>query len=186
MIYNHFVDNNIMPSVCDKIFNRKVIYNLRFKEGYYYEDSMFLLETLKNANKIVNIDYIAYFYVQSQYSTQRGPYNRKHIESSIYHANFLCNFLINNKLEKYYFYGDKIACQRSIRAYKLLFNNIDNISSNDKRKYKDIIINMFMKHYKNLKATENFRNSRLSIKFIFAIFNINCNIYIFMKNMFKE
>lgn len=62
MLYNWIVERDISWIVCNKIFKREAIGDLRFKPGYVYEDNLFVSQQLKRSKGICFASEGAYLY----------------------------------------------------------------------------------------------------------------------------
>lgn len=71
------VDSQQCGSICDKLFHRSVIYHdkafIKFPSGVYYEDNLFLLETLRVAKKLAFVNDCYYYYRYNPSSTTVSP-----------------------------------------------------------------------------------------------------------------
>lgn len=171
----------IKSSVCDKLFHRSLWTENRMKEGYYYEDGMVLLELLKIANKVLILNEVGYYYFMSKTSTQRGPYNIKHLESCIYEPQFYYEFLEHNCSEFINFALAK-NCYRAIRGYRFT-QEIKYLNERERREYKGDFYVRFLKNYQKLKKTSYYDGLDYKNKIAFYIFKINPKIYLFIYNL---
>lgn len=62
MLHNWVVDRDISWIVCNKIFERKMIGDLRFKAGFVFEDNLFVAQLLKRSKGICFSQTGAYLY----------------------------------------------------------------------------------------------------------------------------
>lgn len=173
----NIVNGEIVSSVCDKLFDYRILRDIRMEEGYYYEDGMVLLRLLKNANKVMILDDIGYFYVLSSNSTQRGPYNIKHIKSCIYEGNYFYNFLKQN-CYSLAGYGIERCCFRAMRGFRFLYNNCENINKYDKNKFKKQLLDMFNENYLELKKNKHYKTLSLYRKIALKLFSISPVVYL--------
>lgn len=60
------VMSTFYPAACNKIYKRKVIGDLRFKEGIHYEDVEFMYRLLPNITTIGIVDGYYYYYLQRE------------------------------------------------------------------------------------------------------------------------
>jgi hypothetical protein len=166
----------IVSSICDKLFHKSLWNGTKMQEGYYYEDGMVLLNLLKSSKKTMIIDKVGYYYVLSKYSTQRGPYNIRHLESCLYEPDFYYNFFTIHAKE-FKEYGVALKCYRSMRGYRFL-KHVKNIDYVTKNEYKLKFFNKFSDNYLYLKRTNYYKKISFYEKTAMLIFSINPNIYV--------
>ncbi|MBE6534229.1 MAG: glycosyltransferase [Ruminococcaceae bacterium] len=67
--------------IWNKIFKSEIVNNQRFNENYKIgEDSLFLYNCLKDANKIVGIDTVGYYYLQRESSVMHNVVDKKRLK----------------------------------------------------------------------------------------------------------
>lgn len=71
-------------SVCNKLFAKKILENLRFAEGLGHEDEAFMNRYMEKTDKIAVIEPALYFYVQRHGSIMHSEFSLKRIDH--YHA----------------------------------------------------------------------------------------------------
>jgi len=170
------IEKVIVSSICDKLFHKSLWNGTKMQEGYYYEDGMVLLNLLKSSKKTMIIDKVGYYYVLSKYSTQRGPYNIRHLESCLYEPDFYYNFFTIHAKE-FKEYGVALKCYRSMRGYRFL-KHVKNIDYVTKNEYKLKFFNKFSDNYLYLKRTNYYKKISFYEKTAMLIFSINPNIYV--------
>ena len=83
------------PSVCTKLFDRKIFEDLRFPEGYIYEDGYTQTDILNLADRVVKVDADLYFYYHRNGSIMRSNHSEKYFISGLalakHNLNFFCN-----------------------------------------------------------------------------------------------
>lgn len=80
-IINNFCDKKINNSLCNKIFKRTVINDIRINTDYRTsEDGLFVYECCKKCKKITVIDAELYFYYQRIDSVTHAPINEKRMD----------------------------------------------------------------------------------------------------------
>lgn len=167
----------ISSGVCDKCFRRSVIEDLRMDEGYYYEDGIYILKVIAKANFIKVNSFIGYYYCQSDVSTMRGPYNRRHIESCIYEPMFYNEYLKNfSKLRKH---GYAKLCYRAMRGYRysIICNDL---SKSEKDYYTKTFKNQFYENFSLLKKEDIFKNLNIKNKLAYWIFYLSPSLFVKM------
>lgn len=76
-LFNGQNKKNGQYSAARKLFKREVLVNVKFEEGYIYEDMLFNFEALENAQKHVVSDAIVYYYFLDNQSTMRSKFREK-------------------------------------------------------------------------------------------------------------
>lgn len=179
-ILESYVKHNpelITSGVWDKCFRRSVIEDLRMDEGYYYEDGIYILRVIEKASYIKVSSFIGYYYCQSDVSTMRGPYNKRHIESCIYEPMFYREYLSSFiKLRKY---GYSKLCYRAMRGYRysIICNDL---SKNEKDYYRKIFKNQFYENFSLLKKEDIFKNLNIKNKFAYWVFYLSPSLFVKM------
>ncbi len=88
------------PAACNKIFKRRVIGDLRFKEGIHYEDVEFMYRLLPRISTIGVVDGYYYYYLQREGSITY-TFNEK-LYDFVDNLNGLVSYYKKNKLYKEY------------------------------------------------------------------------------------
>lgn len=168
----------IKSSVCDKLFHQSLWKELRMKEGYYYEDGMVLLELLQKAKKVLVLEEVGYCYFLSKSSTQRGPYNVRHLESCLYEPMFYYDFLKNN-CNEFIPFAYARYCFRAIRGYRFT-QDINGVNKKFQNEYNQIFYSMFIKYFIILKKTEYYKKLGFKKKIAFNLFRLSPKMYLFV------
>ena len=88
--------------VCNKIYRRSLIENIKFKEKVWYEDLAFTIKTLINANKIdYYFDESLYYYLKRNGSTMNNSNVDRNLEILLAFDDAL-EYINKNKYNKYY------------------------------------------------------------------------------------
>ncbi|MDC9721962.1 MAG: glycosyltransferase family 2 protein [Urechidicola sp.] len=106
-----FAAKHIGNSCWNKLFKRSLIQNLKFPKIKRGEDSLFVLESLLNAKRVVFISNALYVYYQNSLSVTRSNIDISVIENHIYTLNekkrlvkeYHFQTLLNKGLEKYFY-----------------------------------------------------------------------------------
>jgi glycosyltransferase involved in cell wall biosynthesis len=181
----NIIQGAIVSSVCDKLFHYTIWDNIRMEEGYYYEDGMVLLHLLRNTDKVVTVQEVGYYYVLSSNSTQRGPYNIKHVKSCIYEGNYFYNFFKKYDID-FIQYGVERSCFRAMRGFRFLYCNSEQINDLEKIKYHKQLLEMFNKYYLELKESNYYKSISVSKKIALTIFSINPKVYLKLFSFIKS
>lgn len=90
-----------IPKCCyvwNKIYKAEIIKDYPFREGVYFEDVLWIPEVLKQANKLVSVPEINYYYMVNKNSTVKKTTPKKQQDS--YNAKkYIIDFYKNNNLE---------------------------------------------------------------------------------------
>lgn len=110
--------NFIHFSVWNKLYRRKVIGNMRFVEGIYFEDWVFNCCVFSKAKTFCWLSDKLYGYRLSENSIMRSPFSLKKIHDYAVGIEFVYNYFMNNAPEKW-----KIVRRTRIaRTVKMLMN----------------------------------------------------------------
>ena len=94
-------DRTIYPSICNKIFRKKLIddYKIRFKKELYFgEDDLFRLMSFSVAKKISLLPKVYYFYRRRRNSASKKMNTQKYLINNIQRFKFLIQFYNENKI----------------------------------------------------------------------------------------
>lgn len=86
----------------NKLIHKSLLVSNRFPEGIFYEDKHLMFRLRHQAKKIVYIDAVMYYYVQSANSTMRSKLDQKRIRSAFIVADELLSFCKKNHLKNDY------------------------------------------------------------------------------------
>ena len=135
------------PSVCNKMFRKRLFENIRFPEGKYYEDTYIYHELAYNANKIGLVNYNGYWYrLRSNSILGDFQYNDKYFDAidAVWQR---ANFLISHNVQPY---GDT-AC---LSLYAYFANAEKYIAKTDKNRDKFLKAKQqYLLVYKHLKCS---------------------------------
>ena len=95
-----YYTEDIIP--VNKLIKKSLIAENRFPEGIFYEDKHLMFRLRHQAKKIVYVDLVLYYYVQSQNSTMRGVLDSKRIDSKLRVAEELLEYCKKNQLMEDY------------------------------------------------------------------------------------
>lgn len=178
------IEKEIVSSVCDKLFHKSLWNDIKMEEGYYYEDGMVLLKLLKSSRKTLIIDDVGYYYVLSRFSTQRGPYNVRHLESCLYEPNYYYNFF-KRYAKEFEDYGIALKCYRSMRGYRFL-TKVNGIDNKTRIEYKHKFIDKFNKNYVVLKSTSYYKQISIRESTAMFLFSKSPSLYLVLFHYAKE
>ncbi len=145
ILYEYFVEHSIYTTVWGKIFRRKAIDNLFFKEGHNYEDRIFMADLLENVNKIKIIDKPLYNYRKNNNSITQSGITKEKIEDVLYAYEYSKNKSKNNK-QNYSIYISYVLCGACIELYYQLWLKHDPALNY----LKDRLIDKFIENYSTL------------------------------------
>lgn len=159
----------IKGHACMNIIRRDLFLNLRFPEGYLYEDIIMKLLIYPRANKIIMSDKFLYYYRIYDNSTSRSLKNKKNIRC----------------LSHYYLIKDIIEIKKD---EEFDFNFYDNVMNELygtmwlRTRYlsKDIVLFVFNDLYNIIDSIKKF-NYKFSLKNYFLVFILKYKIYFLWK-----
>lgn len=77
----YFYEHKLSGVACGTIYRRSSIQDIRFKDGLFYEDSLFFVELLCNTKNAILSTKGMYLYVDRPRSSNKASFTYKHIES---------------------------------------------------------------------------------------------------------
>lgn len=92
--------SSITSSVWKMLFSKKIIGNIRFDEGRYYEDMFFMMQVLWNTTNVSYIHYPLYVYRIRESSITNTKISKKHIDDTIFLKLRMLDFTKNESKEK--------------------------------------------------------------------------------------
>lgn len=111
----------VNTSVCNKIFRRSCIANIRFPEVRAYEDDEFIHKVIWNARNISINGEAKYNYLSRPESTMTAGFNINKLALITVQEN-ICEFLQGNA-PKYFYKAQKILCSKQFYIIACLLNN---------------------------------------------------------------
>lgn len=116
----YFYEHKLSGVVCGTIYRGSSIQNIHFKDGIFYEDSLFFIELLCNTMKAVLSTKGLYYYLDRPYSSNKALFTYKHIESKYYIETYTLsrlrelfpgfeNYYTRSELLCYYFFKREAA-----------------------------------------------------------------------------
>lgn len=168
VLENYF--NNFEKSVivCNKLFKRECIKDIKFEIGKIYEDQIYSIEAIYKSPKVVITNKKLYYYYQREDSISHGGYNIDGWGDLFYAAENYIKFgkLIQNR--KF----TLLAIERCLGVALGGFAYKYNLNSKDYYEWKKIYRSTFRKYIREIK---NYR-----LKIVYLLYYINPNIYIYM------
>lgn len=173
-----FITDHIDGSPCDKLFDKNIIGEMRFPEGYICEDIPFIYNILKGTNKVVHIGEPLYFYLQRRGSTSKPNKISEKTRGITKYSADIRTEIYKNKTElieevDYFYFTKVIAFNDMILNYGRMFDK------NILRIYKENG-KIIQEHYKCI-----MKNRYLSKVELIKIKMINYNIYHLCKIAWK-
>lgn len=110
--------NFIHFNVWNKLYKRKIIGDIRFAEGLYFEDNIFNCCVFANADKFCWISDKLYAYRLTHNSIMRSPFSIKKIQDYTDGIKILHNYFLRTEPEKW----QKIRQTRISRTVKMMMN----------------------------------------------------------------
>lgn len=110
-------DKKIYSSSCNKLYKAEILKTIRFLEGIYFEDWVFVTEVFGKIKNFASINIPLYVYNQSNLSTVRSPFSIKKILSYIKGISYIDSIYKNRNNYVY-------AQCRNIIAVKMCVNKV--------------------------------------------------------------
>lgn len=88
-------DGDVQQVVWNKLYRRNVLSDILFEVGKYNEDEFWTYQVLGNANRIVVVDYVGYYYLQRNSSIMGSAYSLKRldaVEAKVRRQEYLSNY----------------------------------------------------------------------------------------------
>lgn len=118
---NLLIGDYLQPMVWNKIYRKKVLINLDFPVGKSHEDVFWTYQAFGNANKIVHLKEVLYFYRQHDQSIMGKKYSLQRLdavealEERIYY--------IKEKFPKLESVATKVFCFGAMDHYRSIYDN---------------------------------------------------------------
>lgn len=158
-IIHNFVNGELSIAVWDKLFKREVIGNVRFNENVFHEDTMFVWDVIRNAEKIVyNKSQFYHYKKRMEGSLTSKKFDEQNFSLGIYGKEFLEAIKKNspsniNDATLFYFNCLYFILKIYVRDFEQVKHN---------REYRDRILNI-LKEIKSLMEILN-KNNLISDK----------------------
>lgn len=147
-LQSHYLSSS--GAVWNKIFRRKLIGDIRFPQGRWYEDFSFSAKLLMKAQKTVFIDEPLYCYRSGHSSTMRNRNSAKNLDM-LYIMDDIRSAVPDGKEEDF----------RFLVINHLLLDSVKRVSTQKGEGYKEVVSEMLeyvRKEVPSLKECESFRN----------------------------
>ena len=177
LIIKEFLFGNIDPNCWGKIYDKKVLGNLRFNEKFSHsEDRLFVYQYLLKCKSVSFESNTFYHYVINEDSVMHKKFN-KNMFDSIEVMEFINND-IKEKFEKLHEISDSCLVDAKCRVVSQIayFKKIDE----NKIEY-----NQLLYEIKKYSLIKKIKNSSLKHFFAFLIMRTNVKLYNFLKNDMK-
>lgn len=119
-LYELITDRNVKQVVWNKLYRHEILCDIWFEVGKYNEDEFWTYHIIGNANQVVSVDYLGYFYLQRNNSIMGTAYSMKRldaIEAKVYRQEYLMrefpDLAFIGKINLLYtcFYHGQLACK---------------------------------------------------------------------------
>lgn len=179
-ILRAYFTEEISVIVCNKLFKRKVIDNIRMIEGKNNEDNMYCIEVLLRTNKLVSISDAFYNYLQRNDSITKAQFTEKRMDA-IYSGNYVLN-ICDKYAKEYSNYAKINLCLICYYLYQdLMISNNQN-----KAEYKEQIIKEFNKNYTQIKKTNEIKQIKFKNKLKILCFLKVKSLLVIARKTLKE
>lgn len=138
-------NKKIYSSACNKLYKTEILKNIRFLEGIFFEDWVFITELFGKIKNFATIDIPLYVYNQSDFSIIRSKFTEHKIKS--YMTGISHIYAVYKNMDNYIY-----AKQRYIIALKMCINKVYKNAKNDnelvpvlKKYVSDLIKNKIIK-----------------------------------------
>lgn len=145
MFYNRFKKSNIHVGVWTKLYKSKIFRNIRFLDGYVFEDYAILPNILNACRRFVVIGGAFYHYVSNPQGISAGKVNLKVIKSRLEVPLYVLKCI--EEIDKNHIrYAYKYICESSIKGYCKIIET-DKIDNETKKEYKRKLITQYNKYF---------------------------------------
>lgn len=173
-----YYTEDILP--VNKLIHKSLLISNRFPEGIFYEDKHLMFRLRHQAQKIVYIDAIMYYYVQSENSTMRNDLDEKRLMSKIQVADELLEYCKKYGLIRDY----KSEMSGYLRMYVSIF--FKTYKKEQFHKYTVIAKQRLQQYLPELRNNEYVTGKN---KILVGLLSININsliILYYLNNFFKK
>lgn len=178
VLYEYFISRSIHTAVWGKLFRKKVIDNIFFKEGHNYEDLIFLADLLGKTNKVKIIDKALYNYRKNKNSITQSSVSEGRIQDILYAYEYF-EIKCKNYKQDYSMYISYMFCATCVELYyQLWIKNDKNLNF-----LKDIVVAKFIENYRTIKM-KSLKHGKLG-KFKIILFRYNKKITILILRVLK-
>lgn len=181
ILKEYFSNNIIQEVVWNKIYNRNILQGISMQEGRIYEDYMVMPEILINTNELLIIPDIFYSYLQRRNSIVHSKFSKKNLDW-IYAGNYVIDFC-NKNIKKYEYAARLRKIMLCVQQYNELIKS--DIETNEKIKYKNIILKEFKKDYTEAKKMNILKKEKMTKRMLYYLFNIMPSGTCVVLNIFK-
>lgn len=162
----------VYTSMCNKVFRRKLLLNIKFPTGNFVgEDYLTIVQLIEKSDKIISIPYCGYHYVQTTQSMSRCGYDEKKYKSFVLYKK------VNEKLVKKY-----PELKESIDNYMILEYMAIAISMGNNKNY-DYRVLRYIKKFIHANLTAYLKDKNINFIYkICAVFS-SISIRLFIRNV---
>jgi len=187
MLKAFFVEKNIHVGVWTKLYKSELFKNIRFLDGYVFEDFAILPNILNECKKFIIISGAFYNYTSNPDSISGGKANLNLIKSRLETPLYVLKSI--EKINKNFIrYAYSYICDSSIRGYCTL-KATNKIGNKTKKEYRKKLIAQYEKYFKIYKKDVFFKKQKLRARikrYIFPITPYLICLLIDCKNFIKK
>ncbi len=171
MFYNGFETKNIHVGVWTKLYRSAIFRNIRFFEGYVFEDYAIMPSIFSECKKFVVIGGAFYNYCSNPQSISKSNMSFNTVQSRLETPLYVLK-CIENIDKKFVGYAYRYICQSSMAGYYKI-KKTDKIDKRTNQQYTKRLVAQYRKYFKLFKKDALFRRRNLLSKIKLHIFSIN-------------
>ena len=159
--FTYFYKDKYVPNVVawNKIYRKYLFDNIKYNEGYYFEDELIALPLFYKAKKVSFVRIPLYNYVQRKGSITNSPLSLKKIQDKTFLLKERINFFKKNK--------DKAMYKSAVQQYKNWLVDIKKFNIND------IDNSKLQLEYRKYFGIRSNNSLKLVVKDIIGFINLN-------------
>jgi len=112
LLNKYFTDHKLLSSSVNKIYDKKIFYNLRFPEGIYYEDRYISVDLFLKIEKVLFTGKVKYNYYRRQGSISHNSFSKADIDYvnvMVRDKEMLGYISEENKIKSKYYVADAVT-----------------------------------------------------------------------------
>lgn len=174
-------------TVWRNLYRAEIWNDIRFDEGYYYEDTLIFPSLIPNCKKCVQTNKILYYYTRRKDGILRTKKNPTHLASQKFVYNRFLDYAKqkpqNASLIAYYICGD-------IASFRQIIRRSPQLSRKQTREHKHLMHELYQRLYAEMKNCDIYKQTVFSKKVLWGLYYFcptaaNCLLTIF-KNIQEE
>lgn len=182
IFYQGFEGKNIHGGVWTKLYKSAIFGNIRFFEGYVFEDYAILPNILCECKKFIVIDGAFYNYCSNPRSISKSKVSLNVIESRLETPLYVLKCMENID-KKFMGYAYRYICESSMVGYYKI-KKTDKIDKETKKKYTRQLVAQYEKYFRIFRRDKLFRKRNIFSKIKLHIFS-TAPYAVYLYNEFK-